>query len=329
MDGGFFLIMAAMPFRVLDLGGGGLALGITAAVGALAYIVCAPLAGHFSDRGGRDGLALGGAVALVACAGAAWLAQHLAVIVALQVLMGLGKALYWPPVQATVGDLAPAHCRGAVLGRYNLAWSGGKSAGFVLAGLLLTRFGFGATYLAGAAAVVLATLLLPRRRPSPPRTAEADGPAEPPLPAGFLAMSWVANTAAYGTFGILTFHLPQWCAHLGWPADLYGWYLGTALACQTLVFLALGLRPVAWSRTRLWATRSWRAWRRCSPCPGARTWACSCSPRRWWGWVAAFATRPASPPACGIPACGADGRVSTRASSASAASCPPGWPAPW
>ena len=39
MDGGFFLIMTAMPFKVLALGGGAVELGLVPAIGAIAYVI--------------------------------------------------------------------------------------------------------------------------------------------------------------------------------------------------------------------------------------------------------------------------------------------------
>lgn len=291
MDGGFFLIMAAMPFRVLDLGGGGLALGLVAAVGAVAYIVAAPLAGHWSDRLDRRVMALLGASSLVVCAVAAWLVTSVALLIGLQVLMGLGKALYWPPAQAAVGDLATASQRGRVLGRYNLSWSGGKAVGFVAGGLLLANYGFEAAYLAGAACVVLAAVMLPRGAVKAPDEA-VDGPrrapAEPRLPHGFLHMSWVANTAAYSAFGILTYHLPQYFVHQGWQADRYGWFFGAVLGTQTLVFLVLGLgRSVRWTRSRLW-------W------PQLLSLVAVAAIPVWSGFVAFLATAPLVGLGCGI-----------------------------
>ncbi len=264
MDGGFFLIMAAMPFRVLDLGGDALALGLAAAIGAVTYIVGAPVAGRWSDRADRNLLCLGGAVLLVAAAVLAWLARRLDILLALQALVGIGKALYWPAVQATLGDLSPGQVRVGALGRFNVAWSAGKTAGFLLGGLLLSRLGFGAVYLAGAAAVVTAFLLLPRKRhvaaarDAVRAAAASDAPRardarESARLRTFLAMAWTANTAAYGVFGILHYHLPQWFVHRGWDPEHYGWFLGAVLASQTAVFVLLGGRVrLAWSARRLW-----------------------------------------------------------------------------
>ena len=264
MDGGFFLIMVAMPFKVLALGGGALELGLVPAIGAVAYIVCAPLAGHWSDRVSRTLLCFGGGLVLVVCAVLALLIRRLELLLALQALMGLGKALYWPAVQATLADVSPGSRRIAVLGRFNVAWSTGKTLGFLIGGVLLACCGFRAVYLAGAASVVVAFVLLPKGRAvaaavtavaAQPATdaTRSDAPGDPARLRRFLLMAWVANTAAYGAFGILTHHLPQWFAQHGWDAARYGWFLGAILASQTVVFVLLaGPVRLAWSAWRLW-----------------------------------------------------------------------------
>jgi MFS family permease len=265
MDGGFFLIMVAMPFKVLDLGGGALELGLVPAIGAVVYIVSAPLAGHWSDRVSRTLLCLGGGAVLVAAALAAWRTGRLDVLLALQGLMGLGKSLYWPAVQATLGDLSSGGGRVGVLGRFNVSWSGGKTLGFLAGGLMLGGLGFEAVYLGGAACVVVAFLLLPKgplvtaamaaamAGPDPAREAAAPASVDRGTLRAFRAMGWVANTAAYGAFGILTHHLPQWFSEQQWAPDRYGWYLGLILASQTVVFLLLaGPLRLAWSARRLW-----------------------------------------------------------------------------
>jgi len=53
MDAGFFLLVAAIPYKVLALGGGSLELGLTPTVSSLFYIVLTQLAGRGSDRWGR------------------------------------------------------------------------------------------------------------------------------------------------------------------------------------------------------------------------------------------------------------------------------------
>ena len=265
MDGGFFLIMVATPFKLLDLGAGALELGAAAAIGSLTYITAAPLAGRLSDRMRRSLLCMSGGLLLIVCAVLAWLSVKMEQLLALQLLMGLGKALYWPAVQATLGDLSPAGARVGALGRFNIAWSTGKTTGFLLGGLLLGACGSSAVFWTGAAAVVAAFFLLPRGAAmAQARQEAATLPAGPDPPAApdrepsirlrkFLTMAWAANAASYGVFGILHFHLPQWFARRGWDPGHYGWFLGAILGSQTLVFLLLASRVrLAWSARRLW-----------------------------------------------------------------------------
>ena len=257
MDGGFFLIMIAMPFKVLDLGGGALELGLVPAIGALTYIISAPLSGRWSDRVSRTLLCLAGGLVLIAAAILAWLTRRLEVLLGLQALMGLGKALYWPAVEATVGDLCPAGRQTMVLGRFNVAWSSGKTVGFLAGGLLLGCCGFEAVYLAGAASVMVAFLVLPKGDVTAEVIVIDADPGESSRETSRLqmlrTMSWIANTAAYGALGILTHHLPQWFAAHDWNPERYGWYLGVILATQTAVFLLLtGPADTTWSLRRLW-----------------------------------------------------------------------------
>jgi MFS family permease len=260
MDGGFFMIMTAMPFKVLALGGGALELGLVPAIGAIAYVICAPLTGHWSDRAGRTRLCLAGGLTLIACAVLAYRATTVPALLGLQLLMGLGKALYWPVVQSTLGDITRAADRIRVLGRFNVAWSGGKTLGFLLGGLLLDRFGFRAVFLTGAASVALAFLALPRGRLAAPADAATTTPvASPPSAAAVERLralrrqGWIANLAAYGVLAILTHHLPQWFSSLGWSEARYGVFLSSIFVAQTLVFLLLtGPLRFPHSPSRLW-----------------------------------------------------------------------------
>lgn len=258
MDGGFFLIMTAMPFKVLALGGGAVQLGLVPAIGAIAYVACAPAVGHWSDLAGRARLCLVGGLTLIVCALLAYLASSVAALLALQVLMGLGKALYWPVVQSSLGDLTPTTARVKVFGGFNVAWSSGKTAGFLLGGLLLARFGFRAVFLTGAVWVALAFLALPRRDMA--RSAVCPPPEVPQtgvMTARLTALrqqGWVANMAAYGVLGILMHHLPQWFASQAWSEARYGVFLGLVMVAQTVVFLLL-TGPLRFPERpgRLWA----------------------------------------------------------------------------
>jgi MFS family permease len=264
MDGGFFLVLAAVPYKILALGGGSSALGLAPAIGSLVYIVFTQVSGRGSDRWGRSRLCFAGSAILALFSVVAYRVDSLAALMWLMPLMGIGKALYWPVTQSTVGDLSRPGELARNIGRFNVGWSLGKTAGFLGAGLLLAAYDFRATFLTGTAAVVTAFLLLPkghlpRVRPDA-GAAGSTGPPVLPPPASaavrrrFRRMGWVANTAAYAAAGILAAHLPRLFTEWGWSEQRFGSFLALLFLTQTVTFTLLAGRVrFAYSAWRLLA----------------------------------------------------------------------------
>jgi MFS family permease len=254
MDAGYFMILAALPYKVLALGGGSLALGTVPAVASIVYIVMTQVAGSWSDRIGRHRLTLVGCVSLALSAVLAWRAPSLAALAAAMPLLGLGSSLYWPPIQAAVGDLSTGGGLGRNTGGFNAAWCSGKAFGYFACGLILARVSFGAAFLAGVVLVAGAFLSLPWRAEEPAGSVPAERPPEadamakdadwPPERerALYRRMAWTANFAAYGATGVLNHQLPKWFTTLGWGEGRFGLFLGAVFLSQTAAFALLGAR---------------------------------------------------------------------------------------
>jgi len=250
MDGAFFLILAATPFKVLDLGGGPVALGSVPAIGSVIYIAFTLLSGRWSDRLGRTGLCLTGNAMLILFTALAYRCESVALLLALVPLMGIGKALYWPVVEASVADLSGPARLTHNIGRFNVSWSAGKAAGFLLSGLLLAHYGFRTTFLAGTVVVILAFLFLPKGKLTPPLSVEPEEPIAGRLavavPAAkrraFRNMGWLANLAANGVAAVLVSQLPAWFVHRGWSENRFGLFLALVFLTQTFCFLLLAGR---------------------------------------------------------------------------------------
>jgi MFS family permease len=269
MDGGFFLISTAVPFKVLQLGGGPVALGLAPAVASLAYVAFTLLTGRWSDRGGRTWFCWAGNVSLVAFAVLAYQIHSLGLLIAALVLMSLGKALFWPVLQATLGDLSAPGRLERNTAAFNVSWSSGKALGFLAGGLLLARFGFQVTFLCGSALVVGSFLALPRPGPMQRAVEAVRGLVAPSagattasglagvsasLRTAFRRMAWLANLASYGTAGVLGYHLPDWFSRQGWHAGRFGLFLAVIFLVQTVVLGLLGWRVrFAFSAGRLLA----------------------------------------------------------------------------
>ncbi len=248
MDAGFFLVLAAIPYRVLALGGGPVALGLAPAVSSLTYIVATRLAGRWSDSSGRFGMILWGTIAYAAFALLAGGVARLPLLLLAMPLLGIGNALYWPTVQAAVGDLAGPGGLAREIGRFNVAWSAGKTVGYLAGGLLLAAAGFRAAFLTGAGLVALAFVAL-LGAGSPERTGEGPAGAVPsgsPVPErtrrAFLRMGWWANFAAYGAGGVLGHQLPKWFDAVGWRETRFGLFLAAVFLGQTVAFALLAGR---------------------------------------------------------------------------------------
>lgn len=261
MDGAFSLMMAAIPFKILALGGGPMALGIVPAVASLTYIVFAQLAGRWSDRGDRTWFCLAGSCVLIGFAFLAYPVGELELLILLMPVMSLGKALFWPALQAAVGDICPASRLARITAYFNIAWSGGKGLGFLAGGLLLAAFDFRITFLCGGGLALCSLLALAGRRlvpsagsgPGPTnegsrspadRVAEPDEPGVIPaeIRRTFRHLGWLANLAANGMAGVLVYHLPKWFAVRGWDESRFGLVLAAIFLAQTATFFLLAGR---------------------------------------------------------------------------------------
>jgi len=267
-DMALYLAMTGAPYKALALGAGPLILGLLPMARALPYSLTTTWAGGLTEgtdrlRWGRYSLLAGAAAALALAfiSGLGWLFAMLAVI-------GTALAFFWPAIQAGLADLAG---RGRVtgnLGWFNIAWSSGKAAGFLVGGVLLAGFGFTALFTAAAVALlavvgIVATLRLGGSRPgsaesiaraagsaaegAAERAAEPDpvdnAPARPRRSARFRMAAWLANAVSFGAVAVLNIHYPEWLGEIGRGETLFGAYLGLIFVAQTVVFALMARFP--------------------------------------------------------------------------------------
>lgn len=138
------------------------------------YSVVAAPAGSLSDRMGRRWLLiLGLAVLIVADVVLALVATIPGVLIGVA-LWGLHMGLTQGLLAALIVDTAPPHMRGTAFGLFSLASGVTLLAASVVAGLLWSRIGAEATFLAGAMFALLATagfVLMASRGPGGGRAA--------------------------------------------------------------------------------------------------------------------------------------------------------------
>ena len=128
------LVWLAMPFLLTGRGLTLVEIGSVAGVYPLIWAFGQPLFGPLSDRLGRRplialGMALQGAGLLTLA-----LATSLAWALAAAVILGLGTAMVYPTLIATVADRVPESRRATALGIYRFFRDGGYALGAIIAG---------------------------------------------------------------------------------------------------------------------------------------------------------------------------------------------------
>lgn len=251
-DLALYLVMTALPFRILAMGGASWQLGLIPALYAAPYALLALAAGRFSDRSPRHRLIRLGAT--IAALGAAWLGltQNATTLFLSIPILSVGLALVWPSVQAAFSELARGQQLSRAVGLYNLSWSSGKGLGFLLGGLLMDGIGAGGVHALAAASLGVAALAVPKlERPGRHVVESEDGTTRnAKTQQAFRRSAWIANGAAFGLGATLNHHLPQLFVSTGFSPSFFGLFLGLIFLTQTLSFALLS-RSVAWHYARL------------------------------------------------------------------------------
>lgn len=136
-------------------GGAGLAFGAF----AVTALVLRPFAGRLADRLGRLPLLVGGALLCALVMAGTAVAYHLAVVVALRLLLGVAEAAFFVASLAALADLAPPSRRGEALSYNSLGLYLGLALGPPLGEQLVRAGGFAAAWYGAAGLAVAAALV--------------------------------------------------------------------------------------------------------------------------------------------------------------------------
>ena len=121
--------------------------------------------GAWSDRVGRKRLIVGGMLIQALALGSIAMANGFVGWLGAGALMGVGTAMVYPTLLASVGDVAHPSWRGSAVGVYRLWRDSGYAVGGVMAGTLADAFGMRAAIGAVAVLTGLSGLLVALRMP--------------------------------------------------------------------------------------------------------------------------------------------------------------------
>ncbi|TAJ59785.1 MAG: MFS transporter [Brevundimonas sp.] len=160
---------AFLVLRALDVGPAVALVLLVMVVMNVVYSVVAALTGSLSDRMGRRRLLILGLAVLIVADGVLALVATIPGVLIGVALWGLHMGLSQGLLAALVVDMAPSDMRGTAFGLFNLASGVTLLAASVVAGLLWSRMGAEATFLAGTMFALLATaglVLMASRSPA-------------------------------------------------------------------------------------------------------------------------------------------------------------------
>ena len=151
----------ALPISGLD----------TAMIGVLTFAypftwgVLQLVTGALSDRVGRKWLISTGMLLQGAALGVVALTRGFAPWLAAAIALGIGTAMVYPTLLASIGDVAHPRWRGSVVGVYRLWRDSGYAVGALLAGVLADRLGMTAAIGVVAAITVVSGVEVAVRMP--------------------------------------------------------------------------------------------------------------------------------------------------------------------
>ena len=161
---GLGIIWPLLPVLAVQLGAGGLVVGLIIASYNISRTFLSPFVGRISDRLGRKNFILMGLALYSAVSFAYVMADSSGALIGVRLAHGLASLLVVPICMALAGDIAPKGQLGSYLGTLNMAAMAGLGLGPCLGGVLYEHLGMSAAFcgmglLSIFAGVLVATLL--------------------------------------------------------------------------------------------------------------------------------------------------------------------------
>ncbi len=143
---GLGIIWPLVPVYAVQLGAGGLQIGIIIASFNLARTLSNPLAGRLSDRWGRKPFIATGLLLYALVSVFYVMATRVEALILVRFLHGFTSVLVGPVAMALAADIAPPNRLGRYMGTLNMAVMLGLGAGPVLGGIIRDLFGMPAAF---------------------------------------------------------------------------------------------------------------------------------------------------------------------------------------
>jgi MFS family permease len=147
-----------LPLYGLSHGIGALAIGVCLAAQVITLAATKPVMGRLSDRHGRFGQIVWGALLGVAAAAFMAASASFVLLLALSILIGLSLSIVTSATSAAVADISRCDTRGSAMGVFGTIMDVGHSAGPLVSGMVVVFWGFKAAFMGSAIMLALAVV---------------------------------------------------------------------------------------------------------------------------------------------------------------------------
>jgi len=238
---GVYLVIA--PIMAVRRTESNIVIGSTGVIFLGARILLQFLFGKLSDYIGRKKLILLSLVIFALSALTLLFAVNIPVLLLSFLLAGSSNALFWPILEAWIGDDVQGTKLIRSIGAFNIAFSFGLAIGAVIAGYLEMIAPANAVALALLLAFISFVLVLSRPGHSPRRLQELSseedhGVSERRDPV-FLKVGWIANLLSWGGVGVIRFLFAKLSTDLGYSPGNFGFMVFCFYFSMCITFVVL------------------------------------------------------------------------------------------
>lgn len=147
-----------LPLYGLSHGIGAFQVGICLAAQVITLAATKPVMGRLSDRHGRSGQIVWGALLGVVAAAFMAAPASFVLLFALSILIGLSLSIVTSATSAAVADISRCEMRGSAMGVFGTIMDVGHSAGPLVSGMVVAFWGFKAAFMGSAIILALAVV---------------------------------------------------------------------------------------------------------------------------------------------------------------------------
>jgi MFS family permease len=147
-----------LPLYGLSQGIGAFQVGICLAAQVITLAATKPVMGKLSDRHGRSGQIVWGALLGVVAAACMAASANFVLLLGLSILIGLGLSIVTSATSAAVADISRCEMRGSAMGVFGTIMDVGHSAGPLVSGMVVAFYGFQAAFIGSAIILALAVV---------------------------------------------------------------------------------------------------------------------------------------------------------------------------